>query len=243
MRSTTLRRRGRPVDALLRAVRVGPGGVLALGRARRVGDALLAEQQERAGRQSPSWACSTDAQELVLVAGDVHGAGAARSSAFAHGIGPSSAQSTFTVARAVDVAPQRARYQRGKSRHPQRARARHHVGDHGRRRERARRPPAHAGHAAAGAQHALHARAGADLAAEALEVGDERVRQPLGAAARARPADRVPEQVQVEGGDRAARAVRRRVAVHRGAVQPGARRRRRRTAACPGRRPSRAAGA
>ena len=37
------------------------------------------------------------------------------------------------------------------------------------------------------------------------EVGDERVGQPLRAAARARPADGVAEQVQVEGGDRASR--------------------------------------
>ena len=97
----------------------------------------------------------------------------------------------------------------------------------------------------------LDARAGADLAAEAAQVGDERVGQRARAAARAGPADRVAEQVQVEGGDRAAGPRRRRVAVHRGAVEPRARagaveqppaERRRPTRAAAARSPARAAG-
>ena len=89
---------GAPIDPALRAVRVGPGGVLARGRARRVGERLLTEQQERPLGQPVLAAPRSLAHQLVLAAGDVDGAGAARGSGASHGIGPSSAQSTLTVA-------------------------------------------------------------------------------------------------------------------------------------------------
>ena len=48
---------------------------------------------------------------------------------------------------------------------------------------------------------ALDARVQADLAALGAQARDERVGEPAGAAARARPAHRVAHQVQVRGGD------------------------------------------
>src|SRR5438067_2042687 len=66
-------------------------------------------------------------------------------------------------------------------------------------------------------------RRAAHAAAELLQARDERLCQPPGAALGAGPADRVSEEVQVRRRDRTARAVRRDVAVHRRAVQPGAR--------------------
>ena len=80
-------RLGGPVDAALRPVRVGPGGVLAGRRARRVGDGLLAEQQERALGQAVARLRAIAASELVLAAADVDGPGAARRPASPTGSG------------------------------------------------------------------------------------------------------------------------------------------------------------
>ena len=64
----------------------------------RVGSATDCWPRSRNGRSgSAAWAASA-LEDLVLAAADVHRAGAARASGAAHGIGPSSAQSTFSVA-------------------------------------------------------------------------------------------------------------------------------------------------
>ena len=70
--------------------------------------------------------------------------------------------------------------------------------------------------------HADGGRVRPDLPAQAAQVAGERRGQRLGAAARTRPAHRVAEDVEVDGGDPAAGAAWRSVAMHRGAVEPGA---------------------
>ena len=92
-------------------------------------------------------------------------------------------------------------------------RVRHHVGDHRVGRDPLAAGQAHARDAAVRGLHAGDQRAGPELAAELGQVADERVGQRLRAAARAGPADRVPEQVQVGDRDRRARPGRRHVAV------------------------------
>ena len=95
-----------------------------------------------------------------------------------------------------------------------------HVGHH--RAGRQLLPTGHAdsGHPPALDGDPLDAGTGADTAAELLEVCHQRVGDSPRAAARARPSDGVPEQLQVEAGDRRARTGGQDVAVHRGAVQP-----------------------
>jgi hypothetical protein len=214
------RRRGRPVDAVLRAVRVRPRGVLAGRRARRVGDALLAEQQER-GVGEAVVSLFDGGHELLLGSSHVDGPGAVDVRVLP---GDRAVERPVDLdrRRALDVGAQRLAVPRGQLFGHPHQRARHDVGDHGARAELLV-GGRDAAHAPARRQHSLHPRAGADLAAEAVQVGDECVGESLGTAARTRPADGVAEQVQVEGRDRGAGAVGRRVAVHRGAVEPGAR--------------------
>ena len=207
----------------------------------RVGSATLCWPSSMNGLAAgPSWAFLDRVQELVLAPAHVDGAGAGH-----RRVRPRDR----AVERPVDLHRRRAgavaaQQRVGTSRQVghARQRLRHHVGDD----ESARRTRSSALDAAdpaAAVSDPRHARVGVDLAAERLAVGDERVRQPFGAAPRGRPADGVPEQVQIERGDRRAGAVRRRVAVHRGAVEPGARVRSRRTGACRARRRCRAASA
>ena len=77
-------------------MRVRPRRVLAGGRTRRIGEGLLADEQEGAIGQAMV-AVGDRLHGLLLAAGDVDGPGDTRLGGL-HGIGPSRAQSTFTVA-------------------------------------------------------------------------------------------------------------------------------------------------
>ena len=105
-------------------------------------------------------------------------------------------------------------------------RSRHDVGHHERRVERLAALHLDAGRPPPGRADRDDPRARPHVAAELPQAPDERVREPPRAALRARPADRVPHEVEVCGGDRAARAARRHVPVHGRAVEPGPRARR-----------------
>ena len=213
---------GRPVHAVRRHVGVRPRGVTPLRGARRVGDALLAQQQRRSVRKALA-RLRDRRQELALAASDVHGARIPD-----RFVGPRNRPVERPVdlhrREAVDVALERAAVPAGESlsREPHQL-VWHHVGDDHRRGHAlagrdldARRPAAH-GH------DPLDRRTGAELAPEAAEVAHEGIGQALGAATGAGPADRVAEQVEIGAGDRAARLQDRRIAVHGGAVQPCAR--------------------
>ena len=91
-------RRGRPVD-LRRAAGVGPCGVLSDRSTRRVGDGLLAQEEEgpRRERAGASGQRGGRGEHVLRGAADVDGAGRARRGV-GPGIGPSSAQSTLRVA-------------------------------------------------------------------------------------------------------------------------------------------------
>ena len=98
----------------------------------------------------------------------------------------------------------------------------HHVGDDDAGAEPLSARELHAGDAATVGEHALDPRPAAHRAAELLQMGEQCLGEPPGAALGAGPADPVAEQHQVGGGDRAARGARRDVGVHRRAVQPRA---------------------
>ena len=100
---------------------------------------------------------------------------------------------------------------------------RRHVGDDQPRSDALAAGELDAGDATALDVHALDLGPRAHLPAERAQVSGERLGEPPGAALRAGPADGVAHEVQVRGRDRAAGAVRRDVAVHRRAVEPGAR--------------------
>ena len=190
----------------------------------RVGSAtrLLAEQQERAlGQRARD--VRRGREHLVLVPADVHRAGARHVLVLPR---------DRPVERPVEldrrgpepVAPQPRRVAPAQRVAAQREeRRRQHVGHDDRGRDALAALDLDARHAAALDGDPRRARAGADAAAERGQVADERVGEPPRAALRARPADRVAEQVEVRRRDRAARAVRRDVAVHRRAVEPRAR--------------------
>ena len=177
-----------------------------------------------AGRRGRRAACLTERRNSSSVPADVHRAGAAHVRVLPR---------DRAVERPVDLDRRRRRgrsvLQRGASTRPGRSAMRRAarrgitsaIDDRGREALVGGRD---AGHAARRRSARARPRAPVRISPpRRAQVGDERVGQALGAAARARPADGVAEQVQVEGGDRAAGAVRRRVAVHRGAVEPGAR--------------------
>ena len=179
-----VRGRGRaPSRRPARPVRVGPGGVLARRRARRVGDASAGPAAGTAAPGAAAAIARDAATHLVLAAADVNGAGAARL-----GVGPRDRP----VERPVDLerrgpvavaASAPAAYQPGSSSPASRASARGitsaiTIG------AATRSPPAQAdaGDAAARGDDRVTARAGADLAAEARAGSDD---QRVGQRARA----------------------------------------------------------
>ena len=237
MRSTCARRRRLSRRRASRPVRVGPRRVLALRRARRVGDASAGRAAGTAARAARRADCCDRRRSNSSSPPPTCTVPAPRTS----GVGPRDR----AVERPVDLQRRRRRRRSASAARGTSARARRRPAaasacgmtsattsprvDRSRR-PRSRRPS----RGRRDDSTAPPARPSRTSPPSDSQVGHERVGQPPGAAARARPADRVARA----GSGRPPRSrvparVRRRVAVHRRAVQPRARSRRRRTAAAP----------